>query len=88
MGFCTSPDISISLHETSEKENGKRCIDGFKLEISNSIPRHIEDGRSDYFEGVGYKLTLEQAEELHKQLGKGLAFIKPLISNGQVNVKS
>jgi hypothetical protein len=38
----------------------------------------------DGFNGTTFQLTIAQAEELHKQLGLSLEFIKPIVDSGKL----
>jgi hypothetical protein len=82
MSINTATGINISLEEV--KEGGVRCVKGYCLEVPVGQDKEDVAGRTDQFEGVSYKLSIEQAETLHKQLGESLAFIKPLIATGKI----
>lgn len=83
MSIRTEKGINCRVIEGG-KQNGAREIKGYALEVPNTQPQELITGRTDYFEGVGYQLTIAEAEALHKQLGESLAFIKPLIASGKV----
>lgn len=58
------------------------------LEVADSIPRTETKGRTDWFDGTSFTLTLEQAEALYLQLGSSLVLAKSLVSSGEAKVKS
>ncbi|ODS23603.1 hypothetical protein AB835_08300 [Candidatus Endobugula sertula] len=85
--FDNLVDISVSVKE-SEKIGNQRFIEGCVLEVADSIPRTETKGRTDWFDGTSFTLTLEQAEALYLQLGSSLVLAKSLVSSGEVKVKS
>ena len=83
MSVNTENGISLSISE-SGKEDGARLIEGYTLDVPAKQPIKECLSRTDYFEGTSYKLTVAEAEKLNSQLGKSLAFIKPLIESGKI----
>ena len=83
MSINTEKGISVTVIETG-KINGIRTLGGYSLELPSSQPQEAINGRTDYFEGICYKLTIAEAEALHKKLGASLAFIKPLLDSGKI----
>jgi hypothetical protein len=77
-------DALISCNLREAKISGKRCIEGYELEISKSITSVDSGLRLDGFNGTTFQLTIAQAEDLHKQLGRSLEFIKPIIESGNL----
>ncbi|KZX77292.1 hypothetical protein A3715_33930 [Oleiphilus sp. HI0009] len=79
--------ISVYVNDTGEKVDGKRIVEGISLEISNRVPFEDISGRTDWFKGTQFKLSIEEAEALYKQLGESLGFVKPLINDGKIHVR-
>jgi len=76
--------IAIAPLEGHKKPLGPRVIKGFELELHENIAHTDISGRTDWFQGRAYHLSLEQAEDLYSQLGRSLTFIKNLENDGKV----
>ena len=72
MSQSESEPISVYVNDTGEKVDGKRVVEGISVEISNSVPCSDISGRTDWFEGKQFKLSVEEAEALYNQLGESL----------------
>lgn len=89
MSFTKNAEISASARESREKVDGKRVVDRIELEVSKSIPSQEFNGsgRSDWFEGTAYQLTISQAEVLAESLGKQIELLRQMENQGQIVLK-
>ncbi|MBU3071718.1 hypothetical protein KOI40_17970 [Aestuariicella sp. G3-2] len=89
MSISEFEGISVSAREAEKKTNGKRTIDRIEIEISDSLPikQEYENSRSDFFRGISFSLSINDAEILLEKLGEKLGYIKKLESQGHISIK-
>lgn len=83
MSIGNNDRISISVKENG-RADGVRTIEGYVLEIPDTLPRESIEYPMEGIECLGFNLSVAEAEELYDQLGKSLAFIKPLLADGRI----
>jgi len=87
MSFCErQEEITVSSKESKKRIDGKRVIDCIELEIAETVHTQHWDGngRSDWFQGTSHNLSIAQAEALYQKLGKTIAQLRQLESQGHI----
>ncbi len=93
MSISDPEEIFVSAREADEKTNGKRAVDSIQIQISDTllIKQAYENSRSDLFKGIGFNISINDAEvlleKLGEKLGEKLEYIKKLESQGQISLK-
>lgn len=87
MSLCEQQDeITVSSKESKKRIDGKRVIDCIELEIAETVQTQHWDGngRSDWIQGTSHNLSIAQAETLYQKLGKTIAHLRQLESQGHI----
>lgn len=89
MSFTKHEAISAAARESKGTIDGKRVVDRVDLEIAKSIPSQEFNGtgRSDWFKGTTYQLTISQAEVLAESLSKQIDQLRQMENKGQIVLK-
>lgn len=88
MSFGPPTDLfSTCADELPGRQNGKRVIGHFGIELSDEIPHHEILGRTDWFHGRQYDLTFQQMVELRDKLTRSIDHYTQLEAAGHVVLK-
>lgn len=84
MSFRCSNEVGVSLCEV--RQDGKRIIDGIRFELPESVQVRSVSGRTDWFNGSEFKLSIDQAEKIYFQLKKSFEFIDRYEHKGRLQI--
>ena len=89
MSFTQHEAISATARESKGTIDGKRVVDRVDLEIAKSSPSQEfkGTGRSDWFVGITYQLTISQAMALAESLSKQIDLLREMENKGQIVLK-